>query len=107
MELSHRQIGMAVLAAVAIGAGWAWYNRPAPAPAATPQQGPVASTAETGAGRIYKLQDENGVWNFTDRPPADRSYTLVIETPNVTVVPSVIPEAAGASSEAASTAPPD
>lgn len=96
MELSRAQIGLALLAAIAIGAGWAWWNRPVPAPTPTSRQGQEISPAAAGERHIYKWQDDSGVWNFTDRPPADRPYTEVSETPNVTVLPTVVPDTADA-----------
>ncbi|PIV32998.1 MAG: transglycosylase, partial [Lysobacterales bacterium CG02_land_8_20_14_3_00_62_12] len=54
---------------------------------------------------IYKWQDANGVWNFSDLPPLDRPYALVIGTPNVTSVPTVVPESAEPSSASKSVAP--
>ena len=99
MEPSRPLLGFAVLAAIIIGAGIAWWQRPEPA--AIKEQAPIKAGAPDPGTKtapvprqIYKWQDDAGVFNFTDRPPPDRPYSLVTETPNVTVLPSIVPESA-------------
>lgn len=107
MELGRRQIVLGIVVAALIGAGLAWWSRPNPTPPSPVRTSPETAAPDASERRIYKWQDQSGVWNFTDRPPADRPYTEVSETPNVTVLPSVIPEAADTDRGPAASTPPN
>jgi len=109
VALQRRQIIVAVVLALAVGAAVSWLTRsptrstdavkrPLPAGEHRPNPAPETRT-------IYKWQDANGVWNFSDLPPLDRPYALVIGTPNVTSVPTVVPESAEPSSTTKPVAP--
>lgn len=109
MTLPRTQIVIAVLLALAVGVAIAWFTQsPTRSTGAVrrplPDSGSLPSpAAETRT--IYKWQDADGVWNFSDLPPLDRPYSLVIGTPNVTSVPSIVPEFANPSSSAVSADP--
>jgi len=105
VALQRRQIIVAVVLALAVGAAVSWLTRSTdavkrPLPAGEHRPNPAPETRT-----IYKWQDANGVWNFSDLPPLDRPYALVIGTPNVTSVPTVVPESAEPSSASKSVAP--
>lgn len=96
MELETRHVLIGVVAALAIGGGYAWHQgqqREAPAQdhnARTTRAAPAP--ADGPAPTLYKWQDDQGVWNYTDKPPAGRPYEAISGTPNVNSVPSVVPE---------------
>ena len=107
MELNRSTLVAGTLVAISLGAAAAWWSRPAADSARNTRAVPSASTtlAEPATPpRLYKWQDDNGIWNFTDQPPADRDYEEVHGTPNVTSVPTVVPEVP--MSEQADTIPP-
>ncbi len=95
MELNRSALIVGTMVAIALGAAAAWWSRPT---ADSAQGTPAASSAAHSLAepvtppRLYKWQDDNGVWNFTDQPPTDRSYKEVRGTPNVTSVPTIVPE---------------
>jgi hypothetical protein len=93
MALETRHLVGGVLLALAIGAGVAWTQRqPAEPRQASPAE-PAASTAPADTGPVlYKWQDDGGVWNYTDQPPADRPFERITGTPNVNSVPTVVPD---------------
>ncbi len=96
MELETRHVVIGVIAALAIGGGYAWYNAqpeartPAETAAATASAAPSAHTGPAPA--LYKWRDDSGVWNYTDTAPTDRPYETITGTPNVNSVPTVVPE---------------
>jgi len=101
MELETRHLVAGSLIALAIGGGYAWWSaQPHPdrsdeARAATSESvpAPIEYSATPGkAPTLYKWKDDAGVWNYTDKPPADREYTAISGTPNVNSVPTVVPE---------------
>lgn len=60
-----------------------------------------APSRDAQAVVIYKWQDDNGTWTFGENPPLDgRPYSEIRGTPNVTSVPSVVPEAGPAIDQA-------
>ena len=93
MELEGRHILIGILVAVAIGAGVAWTQRQPTEPRERLPVEPAASSGLTGASpTLYKWQDDQGVWNYTDQPPADRPFERITGTPNVNSVPTVVPD---------------
>ena len=94
-DLNRGTLVAGTAVAIALGAAAAWWTRTdgqaaSPVPGATE---PALDTAESGRPPLlYKWQDDSGVWNYTDKPPADRDYEQVVGTPNVTPVPTVVPE---------------
>lgn len=98
MELESRHILIGIAAALAIGGGYAWHQRQqgeAPAQDRAPRATLAAPNPTDGpAPTLYKWQDDQGVWNYTDKPPSDRPYEAIAGTPNVNSVPSVVPETA-------------
>lgn len=96
MELETRHVVIGVVAALAIGGGYAWYiaqpeaRTPADTNAATDSAAPSARA--TPAPALYKWRDDRGVWNYTDTAPSDRPFETIIGTPNVNSVPTVVPE---------------
>ena len=94
MELGARHV-IGGLALVIAGAGYfAWEQQDRERVEQQTVREPAAAP-ERDAEQvvIYKWQDESGTWNFTEQPPADgRPYTEIRGTPNVTDVPTVVPE---------------
>jgi hypothetical protein len=94
-DLNRSTLIAGVAVAIALGAAVAWWTRTGrqperPAPDATER---AMDASESGKPPLlYKWQDDAGVWTYTDKPPADRDYEQVIGTPNVTPVPTVVPE---------------
>jgi hypothetical protein len=96
MELGRGQLIVGALIAITVGAWLAWSTRSPPGEAPPPAGSSTrAVTVADRPARLYKWQDDNGVWNYTDRPPAGRAYEEVRGTPNVTPVPTVVPEVPG------------
>lgn len=99
MQLETRHVLIGIAVALAIGGGYAWHQGrqgEAPAQDRDPRATRAVPAAPDGpAPTLYKWQDDQGVWNYTDKPPADRPYEAISGTPNVNSVPSVVPEAAG------------
>jgi Domain of unknown function (DUF4124) len=106
MELNRANLILGMLAAIGFGAGAAWWTRePAqPARARTAESTPAAESNKPSV--VYKWQDDSGVWNFTDQPPANRPYEEVRGTPNVTSVPTVVPEVPHATAAGETIPPP-
>ena len=101
MDLETRHVVLGTLAALAIGGGYAWYtsqpreSRGVRDGDATEQPRHSDASASTSAApTLYKWQGDDGVWNYTDKPPSDRPYTAISGTPNVNSVPTVVPESA-------------
>ena len=95
MDLETRHVVGGVLIALAIGAGYAWYPRsPPPDRSVDPAYAPAASGSghDDRAPVLYKWQDDDGVWNYTDQAPADRPFERITGTPNVNSVPTVVPD---------------
>jgi hypothetical protein len=90
LKLHHAVLGGLLLAAViwAIGRD---ADPAAPAEALRQAHG-AATERRSEAVSLYKWQDDSGVWNYTDQPPADRAYESISGTPNVNSVPSVVPD---------------
>jgi hypothetical protein len=94
MELAGRHLLFGVAVAIAIGAGVAWTQR-APQPAREAEvagDAPSSASTRSAAPALYKWQDDQGVWNYTDQPPADRPFERITGTPNVNSVPTVVPD---------------
>jgi hypothetical protein len=110
-DLNRNTVIVGVVLALALGAVAAWWTR-VPQDAAAHQAAgasrvePVVSDGKHSA--LYKWQDDSGVWNYTDKPPGGRRYELIQGTPNVTPVPTVVPEVPGGNraSEADNIPPP-
>lgn len=93
MDLDTRHLIAGTLVALAIGAGIAWQQRtPARDAAAVATPAPAPADTEAPTPALYKWQDDQGVWNYTDTPPSDRPYETITGTPNVNSVPSVVPD---------------
>lgn len=94
MELETRHLVGGVLVALAIGAGVAWTQRQPDEPREDSSAEPAAASPAHPAANptLYKWQDDQGVWNYTDQPPADRPYERITGTPNVNSVPTVVPD---------------
>jgi hypothetical protein len=87
------------LLALALGAWFAWQSRngaeqsvDAAARADAFEAQTEGKTASDRPVALYKWQDDAGVWHYTDQAPADRDYEVIRDTPNVTSVPTVVPE---------------
>ena len=101
MELETRHIVFGLLAALAVGGGYAWYtSQPRDDrsdrgyDARDRSTRPEASVSAWPSPTLYKWKGDDGVWNYTDKPPSDRPYTAISGTPNVNSVPTVVPESA-------------
>lgn len=93
MDLDTRHLIAGTLVALAIGAGITWQQRSPPRDAAAvAAPAPAPADTEAPAPALYKWLDDQGVWNYTDTPPADRPYQSITGTPNVNSVPSVVPD---------------
>ena len=92
MELTRGSLIFGTMIALGLGAGAAWWTRPETQPQPHPAASASPVLADEKPARLYKWQDDAGVWNYTDQPPAGRSYEEVRGTPNVTSVPTVVPE---------------
>ena len=97
-ELSRSTILTGLVFAIGIGGAIAWWSRPTdttmPPARASAEPARAADTGDKPVA-LYKWQDDSGVWNYTDKPPADRAYERVEGTPNVTSVPTIVPEVPG------------
>lgn len=97
--MDQRNLLLAVLLAVAIGGGYAWWqneqrlrqqrieelDRAAHPPAPT-------AHAKDANPPLYKWKDEQGQWHITDRPPAGGlPYEKVTVNPETNVLPAVPP----------------
>lgn len=110
MELGARHVAAGLLLAAAVGAWFSWRGEPevaAPSarggPSADPRAGAVALAVPAQAAvapTLYKWQDDQGVWNYTDSAPADRPFETITGTPNVNSMPSIVPGSPNASMEA-------
>lgn len=93
MDLDTRHLIAGTVVALAIGVGIAWQQRTPPRDAAAvAAPAPAPARTEDPAPSLYKWQDDQGVWNYTDTPPPDRPYETITGTPNVNSVPSVVPD---------------
>lgn len=98
MELDRGAIIAGVLIALGLGAGLAWWSQAdrvehgaAAERAAFATKASDSATAEKPPS-LYKWQDDNGVWTYTDQPPTDREFEVIRGTPRVTNVPTVVPD---------------
>jgi len=97
MELGRGSIVAGVVITIAVAAAAAWWTTPRPAPGPLPAAARDAASSRAEAPpALYKWQDAQGVWNYTDRPPPDGPFETIRDTPNVTTVDSVVPEVPGA-----------
>ncbi len=81
---------LAVLAALAIGAGliW-WHDGVLPGlPSHKPDNNAQRATREQATPTLYRWVDAHGVVNITDRPPKSRRYTIVKIDPEQNIVPA-------------------
>lgn len=94
MDLEGRHLLIGVVVAIAVGAGIAWTQREAqPARGADADAAaPSSASPMSATPALYKWQDDQGVWNYTDQPPADRPFERITGTPNVNSVPTVVPD---------------
>jgi len=93
VDLDTRHLIAGTVVALAIGVGIAWQQRTPPRDAAAvAAPAPAPARTEDPAPSLYKWQDDQGVWNYTDTPPPDRPYETITGTPNVNSVPSVVPD---------------
>lgn len=90
LKLHHAVLGGLVLAAVI----WAFGRDADDAPRNRDlrQENGTTETRSRRTVALYKWQDDDGVWNYTDQPPADRPYERITGTPNVNSVPTVVPD---------------
>jgi len=95
MELDSRHVFFGLVAALALGGGYAWYiARPAEdARAASIDTAPAPESVQAGpAPTLYKWKDDKGVVNLPDKAPNDREYTASSGTQKLNSVPTVVPE---------------
>lgn len=85
------------LVALALGAGIAWWTRDQDtqsidAAGTTPSPFVGVDANDEKPVSLYKWRGDDGVWHYTDQAPADRDFEVIRDTPNVTPVPTVVPE---------------
>lgn len=94
MEFGARHIVGGLVLIIGAVAYFAWQEQDRERAELSAARTPAAA-AERNAEQvvIYKWQDDAGTWNFTERPPTDgRPFSEIRGTPNVTTVPTVVPE---------------
>lgn len=83
--------GWAVIAALALGTGLAWWTHPADENVHDQRHDPDAARhARSGNAvgpTLYRWTDAGGVVNISDHPPVGRRYTIVRIDPNRNIVP--------------------
>jgi Domain of unknown function (DUF4124) len=85
--------GWAVLGALVLGGGLAWWMQPADEPgtasvdAHRADEGQHPRSHDDAGPTLYRWIDAAGVVNITDKPPAHRQYTIVHIDPNRNIVP--------------------
>ena len=82
--------GWAVLAALVLGAGLAWWTQPGNEKTHRNSSGLAphdARSHDTAGPTLYRWVDANGVVNITDHPPRGHHYTIVRIDPNRNIVP--------------------
>lgn len=90
--MDNRWLVPGVILAIAIGAGLAWRDRLPESPVVSVV--PAAPTVDAAApSRVYKWRDDQGVVQFTSRPPVGRAFELIEGAPDITEVPTVVPDA--------------
>jgi len=94
MELGPRHLIGGIVLVIGAAGYFAWQQQDrerAAAQVSHQKEDPVARDAASVV--IYKWQDDAGTWNFTESPPPGITpYTEIKGTPNVTSVPTVVPE---------------
>lgn len=77
-----------------VGIGAWMLGRPAEPEVAQsrPVAGSEAPATSTASATLYKWRDDRGVWNYSDKPPTDRPFERISDTPNVNSVPTVVPD---------------
>jgi hypothetical protein len=80
--------GWAVIGALAMGTGLAWWTHPADEHAER-NDGDAhhAQSGSQASPRLYRWTDAGGVVNISDHPPVGRRYTIVRIDPNRNIVP--------------------
>lgn len=83
--------GWAVIAALALGTGLAWWTHPAHENEQDHHHDPAAAqharSDSQAAPTLYRWTDAGGVLNITDHPPVGHRYTIVRIDPNRNIVP--------------------
>lgn len=94
MELGTRHVVAAVIVMIGVAGWFAWRQQDVErAGQAEARLQAPAPQRDADQVVIYKWQDDAGTWNFTETPPPDgRAYTEIKGTPNVTTVPTVVPD---------------
>lgn len=103
MAIGTREVVLGLVLVIAGAAYIAWDQQDAEQAAqrAAREPKPAAPVREAQSLVIYKWQDDNGTWTFGETPPTDgRPVTEIRGTPNVTTVPTVVPEAGPAIDQA-------
>lgn len=98
MAIGTREVVIGLVLVIGGAAYLAFYQQSAErtAQADARMEKPPAPARDAAAVVIYKWQDDSGTWTFGEKPPPDgRPYSEIRGTPNVTAVPTVVPEAAG------------
>lgn len=105
MDLGTRHLVGGIVLLIGAAGYFAWQQQDEERAAVdAPRQQAEPVSRDAAAVVIYKWQDEAGTWNFTESPPpGDTPYTEIRGTPNVTSVPTIVPEAGPAISSGEST----
>ena len=85
----------AALAGLGLGAAIGAFDRHGRTENAAMPSGSTATMSEAPSqnpAMLYKWRDDQGVWNYTDQPPADHPFERIVDTPNVSSVPTVVPD---------------
>lgn len=103
MALGTREVVIGLVVVIGAVAYFAWNQQSAERAAQQSARAAKAPVPERDAQAvvIYKWQDDNGTWTFGETPPADgRPFSEIRGTPNVTTVPTVVPDSGPAIDQA-------
>ncbi|AVP99130.1 hypothetical protein C7S18_19010 [Ahniella affigens] len=95
MSIGTREVVIGLVLVIGGAAYLAWNQQTSERAAqqAARTEKPPAPTRDAQAMVIYKWQDDSGTWTFGENPPQDgRPYSEIRGTPNVTSVPTVVPD---------------